>query len=124
MFKQKALSLLETLLALSIVLILLSLAYPSYRRLWQEWQRRQAVLFLYQTSQQLWQYHEQHHSFEGFELSSQTALQYSFHFNLLKRDTYLLSAVPNFNDKACGVLSINQNLQKMISGHQAVTRCW
>lgn len=124
MFKQKALSLLETLLALSIVVILLSIAYPSYRQLWQHWQRKQAALLLYQVSQQLWQYHEQHFSFVGFQLPPTTSLQYNIHLDSLEKNAYLLSAAPNFNDKACGILSINQNQQKTVSGSQSVVQCW
>lgn len=124
MFRQKALTLIETLLVLSIVAILLGLAYPGYRHYWQQWQRRQAVLRLYRISHQLWIYYERQHAFSGFSLSTPASDAYDFSFITLKKDTFTVQAVPKFSDKACGRLSIDEKQQKSISGHQSVTQCW
>lgn len=129
MMKLKAFSLMELLCVLLIIGILSSIAAPSYLHYRHRAARKQAVLILLQASAKLAQYHFKRHTYVGvplaaLSLSVNNAKDYQFILKNQSQTDYLLQAKPRFKDAKCGVLAINAQHLKTVTGVSSKIDCW
>lgn len=131
--KQNGFSLIELMIALVIMGILASIAYPSYLSELTKSRRAEAQVALLDLSTRMEQYYAEHNTYAGATLNalampSRTQNGY-YHLAIVKNDghTFNLNAVPNGpqakNDTLCGALSLNQTGIRGAGG-KGGAMCW
>ncbi|MDF1760587.1 MAG: type IV pilin protein [Coxiellaceae bacterium] len=101
-----AFSLLELLIALSIVGLLAAIGYPSYHYHLRRMHRQQAQVTLHRFAGQLERYYSSHHSYQGASIQQQNQ-HYRFILTVKNKHHYLLQAIPKTNQAGDGVLMLD-----------------
>lgn len=115
-------SLIELLIALSIVGILVGIAYPSYRQHVLQTQREQAQMDMTLIALQLEYYYGNTLSYEDASFPQLNALPYSgeslaesthrYELNALTATTYEIHAIALNKDEDCPILVLNEQGEK------------
>lgn len=127
---QRAFSLLELMIAIAILAIITSIAYPLYHNHAIQTRRVQACQNLLLLSQQMELYHSQHGNYSNAELQTLAPqivnknAYYTYQIVQLTEQSYLLRATAKFNDSACSTLSLDQLGEKNSTGSMSSTQCW
>lgn len=130
MLKQTAFSLLELLIVLAIIGILTTITYPLYTSHLTKIRRDVATATLIDIAARTEEYYTYHNSYSGITLDKLQPTKIDFYNFTLKstKDNYIISADPYgsqaTNDLVCGVLTLDQNGGKTISGTGTLEECW
>jgi type IV pilus assembly protein PilE len=126
-------SLIELLIAITIIGILSLIALPSYNQHLTTVYRTNAKTVLLDITGRMEQYYSQNNSYQKATLPdlgvNTNSVQNRYKIDLsTSTDTYLATATPINQqaqlDTACSTLSINETGQKTISGTNTVKDCW
>ncbi len=101
-----AFSLLELLIALSIIGLLAAIGYPSYHYHLRRVHRQQAQVTLHRIAGQLERYYSKHRSYRGAMIPQQNKY-YRFTLTVSKKSHYVLQATPKANQAGDGVLVLD-----------------
>jgi type IV pilus assembly protein PilE len=127
MFKNLAFTLLELMLAISILLILSAIAYPTYQGHLARSYRQSAQIQLLKLAQQLEIYHSEYHRYSGFTPAIKTP-HYEIKIIAASEEHYLLQAIPNATqikqDRNCGILTIDETGKRISNGKEDLKQCW
>ncbi|MCK4869837.1 MAG: prepilin-type N-terminal cleavage/methylation domain-containing protein [Gammaproteobacteria bacterium] len=112
----RAFSLLELLITMTIIGILTGIGYPTYKNHITRTRRAQATVMLTNIAAQMEHYYNQHHTYQGATLKTlrinNDASYYDFVITNTNEDAFLIKAIPRgvqaANDTDCGILSIDQ----------------
>ncbi|MFT3741850.1 MAG: type IV pilin protein [Gammaproteobacteria bacterium] len=129
---QRGFTLFEMLIALSIISILSTIAYPLYQSYTLKARRIDAEVALIAAAASLERYYSMHDTYEGATLEGLYVNGYSqndyyqLSLNNLSQGDYLVLAKPlgNQTQDNCGELGINQLGEKTVSTTADVTGCW
>lgn len=131
--KQSGFSLLELLVALTIVAILSAIAYPNYQAHVLKTRRAEAKVALMDLAARLEQYRLIHHSYKGATLSDlgKSPATEKNHYRLKIETTtenyYVIAAIPKgpqVKDTRCGTLTYKEQGEKGITGSGTTVECW
>lgn len=128
MKNNKAFSLLELLIALTILAIIIVIAYPTYNTHILKTRRAQAKVTLIDLAARLEQFHVAYNSYKDAtfnDLNFGNDNQF-YHYQIQTNDdNFLITAVPiNTQSKDhCGNLSYNEKGEKIIQGKFDIS-CW
>lgn len=141
--KYSGFSLLELLIAIVIVGILASVAYPSYVDALVKSKRRAAQACLSNYAQYMERYYTANMRYDENAAGTDNTLpaldcatnqntgeDYSYSLSAVARSTYSLSATPratsvqSTRDSRCGTLTLNQAGTRGASGSAGVDSCW
>ena len=126
-------SLIELLIAIAIMGILASIAYPSYNHYIVKTRRSDAHTALLDLANRMERYFISHNTYAGATLSNMgvnavtQSGYYTLAINNLSDNTYTLTAIPRgvqTEDSSCGTLGLNQLGQKTSTGSLSATECW
>lgn len=130
---QSGFSLLELLVALTIVTVLCALAYPNYQTHTVKTRRSQAKVALMDLAARLEQYHLIHHTYKGATLDELNIVQatgkndYRLRIEAVADNHYAIAAIPQgtqVKDTPCGSLTYNDQGEKGITGPGTLAECW
>lgn len=127
---QVAFSLLEVLIALTLVGILASLGEPIYRDFIRHARREQAILALMKLASALEEFAQEHGGYQeatldNLHIKSEAANNtYRLAINHISSFDYLISAKPMTHQSACGTLFLNASGEKSTSGNKEWQSCW
>ena len=129
---QRGFSLIELLIAISIVSLLTMIGFSSYSHHLAHAKRLQAANQLSQLAIVMEAYHFEHGSYENASLASLYTppkdFPYEFVLASATADDFVLMAKPvgaqAEKDRACGALIVNARGEKKISGEGVVEECW
>lgn len=132
MKKIRAFSLLEMLVALAIIGILITIAYPSYTQYFLRQNRFTAETTLLKLASALEQFYNEHNSYQQATLDNlgfpaTIANSYQLTIELATDTQYIISAEPinsQRKDTACYKLSLHSDGEKSISGDGNIYDCW
>ncbi len=125
-------SLLELLIALTIMAILAAISIPIYSSHLIKARRANAGIALTDIASQLEHSHLLHNSYQGaaIDYSKLTPLingHYRIEIEIINADNYSIHAVPinaQSKDSECGSLILQANGKKEITGNGIVNSCW
>lgn len=130
----RGMSLIELMVAVAIVGILTTIAYPSYQRYVTRTHRSAAKACLFQYVQFMERYYTTKLSYQGAapELGCQaeSGMDRRYEFEVIDGEpgTYTITARPISTqetlDAQCGILSIDHTGARTISGGGSVDHCW
>lgn len=130
---KKGFSLLELLIAMVIMLVLASVAYPAYQHHLVRARRNQVKITLMNLASELESYYTRNQGYQGATLDSlglgQVDQQHYYQLTIISSaQTYLITAVPQGKqataDTLCGSLSLDELGRQSISGVGNVVQCW
>lgn len=134
MMSYQGFTLIELLIVLAIIAILASIGYPLYIHHLTRVRRKQAQILLYQVANQLEEFHALEGNYkeifpENLSLEKWGDLnQYQIRIDHLSEQHFRISAVPQGNqaksDQVCGILSLDENGKRYISGNGTHQHCW
>jgi len=123
----------ELLITLALIGILSSVAYPLYTEHLTKLHRTCAVTTMADLSGRLEEYYLANNTYNEATLEKLQANNtlYKNHYRLditTKDDTYILRATPlgkqAISDNLCGILTLDQNGNRTISGSGSIKECW
>ena len=127
-------SLLELLLVISILGVLCSIVYPNYNNYFVAMHRNNVEMNILDIAIKLEQYYSYNNTYVGATLDKLAVNTESYkdfyivELNKLTDTEFIIQAQPIANqeqhDKSCGILTIDQNGNKTISGNSDVKSCW
>lgn len=127
----KGFHIIEILITLIIISILTTLSIASYSRYVTATHRLQAKSYLIRLGLQLEQYHADHHTYRGMiadPLPNPIRNVYVLQILSANEFDYLIAAIPlgrqAIDDNACGMLRLNAQGVKTISGSGNIEGCW
>lgn len=132
--KQQGFNLIELLIVLSITGLLLACAIPSYIDHLTRTRRLSAETALMKMAGHMEAYFAEHNSYEGANLDSLNLPEQvaDNHYQLVIQEAtasrFKLAALPQEiqarNDTRCGILMLNSQGEKQISGPGNLNECW
>jgi type IV pilus assembly protein PilE len=128
-------TLLELLMALTVVGILFTLTYPQYQSYILKARRNEGKAALMHLSIKMEEYYSAYKTYTGATLArvginSTTTSQgnYALSISSANTDSFTILATPQgnqaINDTECAKLSLNQDGLKQISGTGSASECW
>lgn len=129
-------TLIELMIAVAVVAILVSIAYPAYDDSIRKSRRGQAKADMAELAQRAERWHTVNNTYVGFwasvpadqRVSPRTGGTAAYAISEAEAaNTFTLTATPQggqTKDTACGTLTINQAGQKTRSGTGAMSTCW
>jgi type IV pilus assembly protein PilE len=123
-------SLLELLIAIVIIAILVTIAYPSYNGYLAKGRRTQAMIDLLYMASQLESFYTQQNTYQGAPGLKTTTDDHSYQLVIQSttESSYNLAAVPNSAqaalDQSCGTLTLNELGERGDSGTLTPEVCW
>ena len=136
---QAGLTLIELMVAVVIVGILTTIAYPNYASYMVKTKRSQATACLQEASQYMERFYTTNLRYDQTTAGTAVALpstgcvqdmsaNYTLAINSVSANAYVLKVTPKGNqasaDTACGTLTLAQNGARTISGSGSVAACW
>lgn len=135
---QRGFTLIELMIAVAIIAILASIAYPSYQRYVTDTWRTRAVACLGELAQGMERRYTEGFSYENddqplpsaecvSELDNANRYTLDFADNQPTEQTFVIEAAPKgpqAPDAECGTLSLDQTGQSSISGTGTVAQCF
>lgn len=132
--KIQGFSLIELLIAITIIGILLSIVYPNYTHYLARVRRTEACLVLHKLAASLEDYYQVNNSYQGATLSQlniNATTQgdfYTINIDSATDQNFQISAIPQKQqakiESACGTLILDDAGTKKISGKGNVEECW
>jgi type IV pilus assembly protein PilE len=125
--KASGFTLLELIIALSIISILIAIAAPQYTSHIVKIRRENAKVALLDLAANLEQYYNQNNSYTGATINNLRITNVQFYdLAIAKADenNYLVTATPQKADPECGILSLDNLGNKTISGTGNINECW
>lgn len=125
--------LVELLVVISIISIVSAFSVPLYSQYMAHERRNEAVAMMGKLALALEAFHVEHDTYQGAtlaELNFPEAIvrdHYQLSIRSVTDQTYLVAAVPVSKaekDGACGVLTLDSQGEKSISGTGSVEECW
>ena len=128
---QRGFTLIEISLVLALVCMLGAFAYPVYQQHVITTRRLEAAATLSRLSAALEQYYVENGSYEGATLEGlhfTELADYQLSLRINRGNEYVLRAKPYGlqaeRDSVCGVLSLNEKMEKFVSGTGTVEGCF
>ena len=126
---QKGFHLLEIIICLAIVGILAVMTIGNYQCHLSHERRIEAEIALSKLAVAMEQYHASHDTYQGATLAAldfeSDIANHAYQFQILAQDQdYVLRAVPSINDSLCGVLQLDEDGKKYVSGNGTIAACW
>ncbi len=127
---QCGLTFFELILVVGIVLILATIAFPSYESYLQSARRSDAMTALVNFAQRAERHFLENGSYEAISTDMYTDTSHEGYYTLsvtTTETTYLLRATPvgaQENDTKCGEFTLNEQGEKGITGTDTVENCW
>ncbi len=132
--RQRGFSLLEILLAVLIIGILASAAYPLYTDYVIKTKRSEAEMGLLQLASAMEQYYTRHNHYQGAtlaKLAMPTTTEHGYYRLAIRKltpTTFELAAIPQGaqqrQDANCGTLTLDHVGRKGVSGPGTIADCW
>jgi type IV pilus assembly protein PilE len=123
-------TLIELMIAVTVIGILSAIAYPSYTEYGKRAKRSdgKAGLLKLQLAQEKYRANHLAYAAALADLGIASSDSPDGHYTLAITDadstTYTVTATPNFTDTNCGTLGINQTGVKTVTGSDSVADCW
>lgn len=123
-------SLIELMIAITIISILSALSFPLYTTHVHHTQRIEAEITLTKLASALEEYFIKNNSYQNADLNQlsfeEPITKHHYHFNiaLANAEHYLITATPPSPDTECGILTLSETGEKTISGNSSLSSCW